>query len=616
MRCPRVLAMLICGRRLATRPLGLRERTRSPRFLTAATRRLDVPVGGREAAVLSRLVCQNFRSLEEVEIPLEPLTALVGPNGAGKSAVLRAIDLVAGPVWPSLQRLRFPHDFTGYEDTRELVVELGFSEPIWTEPDKLKNQHPIHSMRVRCRPYKRRTATAVAGDPNFDYEPLDALGEVPLECLAIAGGSSTNRPHRVTSQIRNHGGCVLIDHRRAITQHLPGTRGSVLGRLLAPALRELDKPISTDDPRTRRQMFSQRYEEATEVLRTPYVKGIERVIDETARRTLGFMGATASRDARVSFQITDPVNPYSSLRIVYSEEGLEFPAEEVGLGVQSAIVVGIFEALRGERTGAGTVLIDEPEMYLHPQAQRHFYGILVDLVDQGGTQVIYSTHSPVFAAATRFESLRLMRRAPGTHSVVAYVSDEQQAAGLTTAKSVTKLLTDYDVTRSEALFANAVLLVEGRGDLIAARGTAARLKLDLDARNLTILECGGKTSIPFHARLCQALGIPVCVMYDDDQWPAPRTDDPDFKVKREALDRALAENALIETAAPDANRRFTCHPTLEELMGIGRHADRKPMRIAQAVNAARSRDELPRQLVSAVECLDQLDRQQSERGPV
>lgn len=208
-----------------------------------------------------------------------------------------------------------------------------------------------------------------------------------------------------------------------------------------------------------------------------------------------------------------------------------------------------------------------------------------------------------------------MRRAPRAHSVVAYVSDEQQAAELTTAKSATKLLTDYDVTRSEALFANAVLLVEGRGDLIATRGTAARLKLDLDARNLTILECGGKTSIPFHARLCRALGIPVCVLYDDDQWPEPDIEDPDQHVKRKALKRAADENALIEVAVPDAARRFACHPTLEELMGIGRNADRKPMRMAQAIRAAQSREELPAQLVNAVACLDQIERERSEPEP-
>jgi hypothetical protein len=321
--------------------------------------------------MLSSLSCRNFRSLETVDMPLAPLTALVGPNGSGKSAVLRAIDLAAGPVWPSLQRLRFPHDFYGYDDSLELVIEVGLATPTMTEADKLGTQYPIHALRLRFRPYKRRTGSSAAGDPNFDYDPLDALGSVPLACVAAARGRPTQqRPHRVTSQIREHAACVLIDHRRAIAQHLPGTKGSVLGQLLAPALRDLDNPSDGDNSRTRRALFRERYEQATEILRTPYLREIETVIDETARRTLGFMGATARRDARVSFQIADPVNPYSSLPIVYTEDGLEFPAEDVGLGVQSAIVVGIFEALRGQRTAAGTVLIDEPEMFLHPQAQR------------------------------------------------------------------------------------------------------------------------------------------------------------------------------------------------------------------------------------------------------
>jgi hypothetical protein len=77
--------------------------------------------------MLSSLSCRNFRSLQAVDVPLAPLTALVGPNGAGKSAVLRAIDLAAGPVWPSLQRLRFPHDFFGYDESLELLIGIGLS---------------------------------------------------------------------------------------------------------------------------------------------------------------------------------------------------------------------------------------------------------------------------------------------------------------------------------------------------------------------------------------------------------------------------------------------------------------------------------------------------------
>lgn len=49
--------------------------------------------------MLAKLVARNFRSLELVEVQLEPLTALVGPNGTGKSAILRAIDFVMGQTF-------------------------------------------------------------------------------------------------------------------------------------------------------------------------------------------------------------------------------------------------------------------------------------------------------------------------------------------------------------------------------------------------------------------------------------------------------------------------------------------------------------------------------------
>ena len=262
---------------------------------------------------------------------------------------------------------------------------------------------------------------------------------------------------------------------------------------------------------------------------------------------------------------------------------------------------GWYVAAEAEPTRAGT--IDEPEMYLHPQAQRHFHEILLDLVETGGTQVVYSTHSPVFADATHYASLRLMRRKPGKSSAVTYVGDPKRQA-LDTEKNAIKLLTEYDTARSEALFADAVLLVEGKADRIGARGVAKQMTIDLDARNLTVIECGGKSSIPFHALLCRALGVPVCALYDDDQWPddpSASDDDRTKRWKRNESERAV--NERIEQAIPDAAARFVCSPTLEQLVGIGRESSNKPLQMAPIVSAAPNPAALPESLVRAVQRL-------------
>jgi predicted ATPase len=45
--------------------------------------------------MLSRIEIENFRSMEQVEIPLRPLNVLIGPNGSGKSNLLDVFALMA-----------------------------------------------------------------------------------------------------------------------------------------------------------------------------------------------------------------------------------------------------------------------------------------------------------------------------------------------------------------------------------------------------------------------------------------------------------------------------------------------------------------------------------------
>ncbi|MGQ9780153.1 MAG: ATP-dependent nuclease [Bacillota bacterium] len=235
------------------------------------------------------------------------------------------------------------------------------------------------------------------------------------------------------------------------------------------------------------------------------------------------------------------------------------PGEELGLGIQSAMVVGIFEAFRQLGGNFGTIIIEEPEMYLHPQAQRFFYRLLCEMTEKGQCQVIYSTHSPIFADVNRFESLRVVRREPGKLTTVAYVRQENLAE-LKKARNALKLGGRFDPARNEVLFARRALLVEGYGDRLAA------LRIELVVG------------------VCRALNIPFIVLHDEDIWPTDSIADAAKRKKQEDTNKAAqAANERIKKAVGNSTKLFIISPSLEEVLGISRDARDKPRRIAEAL---------------------------------
>lgn len=523
--------------------------------------------------MIRRLKCTNFRSLEDTVFDLAPLTAIVGPNGTGKTSVLRALNLLLGTTWPSMRSVRIPQDFCCFDTKKGIEIEAHFDPPL-VHVDARKVEHEVTALRFGCVPYKRSGRWGEIGDLHDSFEPLNSKGEVPTVALRwLKNRQPDFGPLRVSTGMREKLGVLFIDDRRSLGQHSPTSRGSVLSRLFVDPRKEFEAD------QLAKSAFQENYEKALGLIRTHRLREIEETIDDTAKHMLGFLGSKAIQGVKIGFGFADPANPFNSLRLEYQEGGLLIPAEELGLGIQSAMVVGIFEAFRRLGGRGATVVIEEPEMYLHPQAQRYFYRLLRDLAEQGECQVIYSTHSPVFADVAQFESIRLMRKEVGSMSSMAAVTKahvpflEKQRKG--------QKMEALDATRSEVLFARRALLVEGVGDKLAAQLVAQALGHDIDAEDLAIVSCESKSTLPFFIRICQALSIPYVVLHDEDIYPESDSADPE-KTRKENT-QAAAENQALRELIADNNQVFVMKPSLEQELGISRNAREKPRKIVEAI---------------------------------
>ena len=175
-----------------------------------------------------------------------------------------------------------------------------------------------------------------------------------------------------------------------------------------------------------------------------------------------------------------------------------------------ALVAGM-ERLLASNLRHFVLLIEEPELYLSPHAQRHLYGLLRALA-QAGNQILYSTHAPVFLSVDKLEELALVRHTPtGGTSLF-------QPEPLAEAETF-RALSEFDSDRAELFLARCAVLVEGRTEKLTFPLVFEALGVDADKEGILVLECGGKGNMPLFARIANACSIPYVVVHDRD---APR----------------------------------------------------------------------------------------------
>lgn len=123
---------------------------------------------------------------------------------------------------------------------------------------------------------------------------------------------------------------------------------------------------------------------------TDYVSSLNHV---ELKPTINWKDAIKSVD--VSFQFDGDAKP--------------IPMSHKGTGYRRLFMVARFRFLAEKSKGQDiTYLIEEPETFLHPSAQEDLINAFRDL--SSDNQIIVTTHSPVFAGATNFNSVILCKK--------------------------------------------------------------------------------------------------------------------------------------------------------------------------------------------------------------
>lgn len=444
---------------------------------------------------IARVRIQNFRSIQAVDFDPTSLCTLIGPNNAGKSNLLEAMELILGHRYPTVSRFQRPQDFYGFDDRNRISIAVWFDIQSLSESE-------LETFRRKGIPSSHNFGIAL------DYPSIDEQsGEADFDRLYFRyidyRGQDfyyrSSHPMRISTDERAFFPLVHIGIDRELKHHLPTSKWTMLGRMLT----EVDEDLRGDQPRL--EQFHRSMKEAADLLRTGRFEAIEELIRSKAVKQLGI----SEQDLRIRFGLHDPHDLYRTTQIMVKEPGLaEHEATLTGLGAQSAIVFAIFQAYAEVGRRQAIFAIEEPELFLHPHARRHFYRILKDIAKSN--QIFLTTHCPDFVDVRDFEHICLMRKHRDTGTLLIQSTFEP------TDQQREKMAREFDPVRNEMFFAQRILLVEGPTERLSFPVYAEKLARDFDADGISVIDTGGKGNMEFFLNVIQSLDIPCHVVYDRD----------------------------------------------------------------------------------------------------
>jgi CRISPR-associated exonuclease Cas4 len=509
---------------------------------------------------ISHVKCRGFRSLNDIELNLTKYNTLIGKNDAGKSTFLRAVKAVFDP------EIKFTEDdlckIPGCEQAdctveavladcdhalaknRQLTVRKTLADGLQVLGNVPK--HPLLK--------KFLEGSVMRSDVNQGIalpEPLASRLSREIETLSPAGRIKGDVARQIYERIKDDekiefedGWCpiaadtlssmvkvVMLDAGVRGEEEVHDSGKSTLRQVGGILLREATKG-DADFTSAQDSLFEQIDRLSQKDDRNKWALEAFNEFEETLLTEIKRFDGVA--EART--QIKPPRTPFPmdftvELTIV---DGIVDGIDKMGHGLRRSAVFAMLRTYRqirlkksvreteqavatgGERKVDSTLylfLIEEPELYLHPQAERRRMRELKELSEDENSQVLLCTHSSLFIDLAEYKGIHRFER-PDRKVTLVKSGDGPEFS--TEARDFVKSANRFNGYKSAMLFADLVILVEGATEEIVIPHLAEKLGLIQQNKEVEVVDCGGNSEIKFYQAYLEHFQIRYVAWYDSD----------------------------------------------------------------------------------------------------